>query len=494
MKTGYITLTLASCLLLMGSCKKFLEETSQDELVPTTTKEFNELLMGSGYPLLSGASVGDPPLNTLTTLMDDDVDGIAPRTSTSARTLSYRWSFTWQPDYYSAYLNGDNTSGANPWASYYNRILGCNIALKYADVSTGSITDKEYLKAQAYVLRAYYYFQLVNLYGWPYNDKTKSPETELGVPLILSPDLQDAGIARHTVKQVYDQILLDLENGISLLKTADIGGGLFRISLPAAHLLASRVNLHMDRWDAVISHANAVLEKNATLLNLNSFTVDATNNNVIVSTKNPETLWISGITTEVQPGDLATNTTMFTMSESLANMYTDKDLRWNTYVKKTTGRYLYNAMKWASRSAPGKSCRTSEAYLNRAEAYILQTQAGQGNGLAQANNDLNTIRKNRFSESNYKDVNFSDPVEALEFCREERRRELSFEDLRWFDLRRYGMPELKHIWYEPTATLYTLEAKDPAYVLPIPDNVLINNPAIRQNQLASPRVGAASNP
>ncbi|WP_442587528.1 RagB/SusD family nutrient uptake outer membrane protein [Pedobacter sp. AW31-3R] len=492
MKPIYKIFALTCLVMLLGSCKKFLEESSQDELVPKTTKEFNELLMGSGYPLLSGASVGDPPLNALTTLMDDDVEGIAPRTSTSARTLSYRWGFTWQPDYYSAYVNGDNTSGSNPWASFYNRILGCNIALKYADGSTGTDNDKNYLKGQAHVLRAYYYFQLVNLYGWPYNDPSKSPQRELAVPLILSPDLQDAGRPRNTVQEVYEQILKDISSGIHFLEGTTNNGGLFRIGLPAAHLLASRVYLHLENWQQVIAHADAVLETKPGLLNLQGFTADATTNNVIVSTKNPETLWIFGITTEVQSGDLATNTTMFSLSASLANSYTTADLRWNTYIRKTTGRYLYSAVKWASRSAPGKAWRTAEAYLNRAEAYLMLSKSGQG-GLSSALSDLNTLRRNRFAPATYTDVTFTHADEALAFCREERRRELCFEDQRWFDLRRYGMPAIEHIWYEPNATRYVLTAKDPAYVLPIPDNVLLNNPLLTQNPLAAARTGTAVN-
>lgn len=477
------------CLLALTSCEKFLEETSQDELIPTTTKEFNELLMGSGYPLLSGASIGDPPMNTLSTLMDDDVDGIAPRASTSARTLSYRWTFTWQPDYYPVYMNASNTSGANPWSSFYSRILGCNVALKYADGSEGADNDKIYLKGQAHILRAYYYFQLVNLYGWPYNDQNHPNTTSLGVPLILSPDLEDRGSSRSTVKEVYDQIVSDLDAGIAYLKATTVDGGSFRINAAAAHLLASRIYLYMEDWKKVLVHSDAVLQKKSNLLNLEGYTIDAANNKVIVSTSNPETLWIFGIATEVQSGDLATNTTMFTLSESLANLYTAQDLRWNTYVKKTTGRYLYSATKWAGRSAPGKSWRVSEAYLNRAEAYLMLTKSGQGNYLPQALNDMNTLRKNRFSAADYSALTFNDVNQLFDFYKEERRRELCFEDQRWFDLRRYGMPSISHIWYEPTAVKYTLQANDPAYLLPIPDNVLLHNRALIQNELAVPRIG-----
>ena len=72
----------------------------------------------------------------------------------------------------------------------------------------------------------------------------------------------------------------------------------------------------------------------------------------------------------------------------------------------------------------------------------------------------------------------------LQMCREERRRELFREELhRWFDLRRYGMPAIEHI-YRPSVTttqVFRLEARDPMYVMSIPDDVLNRNPALLQN-------------
>ena len=73
--------------------------------------------------------------------------------------------------------------------------------------------------------------------------------------------------------------------------------------------------------------------------------------------------------------------------------------------------------------------------------------------------------------------------ELIAFVRDERRRELCFENHRWFDLRRCGMPEMIH---EVTINKgqvqeYRLAKGSDRYVLPIPKKVLDKNPALVQN-------------
>lgn len=35
---------------MLGACGDFLEEESQSEVIPKTTSDFSELLLGTGYP------------------------------------------------------------------------------------------------------------------------------------------------------------------------------------------------------------------------------------------------------------------------------------------------------------------------------------------------------------------------------------------------------------------------------------------------------------
>ena len=51
---------------MLGSCGDFLEEESQSEVIPKTTSDFSELLLGTGYPDESA------PNFSFLSLMDDD--------------------------------------------------------------------------------------------------------------------------------------------------------------------------------------------------------------------------------------------------------------------------------------------------------------------------------------------------------------------------------------------------------------------------------------
>jgi hypothetical protein len=54
---------------------------------------------------------------------------------------------------------------------------------------------------------------------------------------------------------------------------------------------------------------------------------------------------------------------------------------------------------------------------------------------------------------------------------------------RWFDLRRYAMPEIKHIFMTGImrSEIFTLHKRDPQYVLPIPEDVITQNPSLIRN-------------
>ena len=139
--------------------------------------------------------------------------------------------------------------------------------------------------------------------------------------------------------------------------------------------------------------------------------------------------------------------------------------------------------------------RLSEAYLNymEAEAMLYKT-TGSTDHLQLSLNALNNLRQKRFAPDDYKAVNITDADKLVEFIHNERRRELCFESQRWYDLRRWGMPEIKHIWYDSksTVTTYTLKEKDPLYTVPIPDEAIEKNIRLEQNPLCEKRVGVTS--
>ena len=123
----------------------------------------------------------------------------------------------------------------------------------------------------------------------------------------------------------------------------------------------------------------------------------------------------------------------------------------------------------------GQSIRSAEAFLNRMEAYALSGEEG----LALA--ELNAFRKARII--GYTDVSLSGQT-LLDEIRLERRKELCFEGHRWFDLRRQGMPEIKHTYKAEKGGAvyeYVLKQGDPMYTIPFPNSVVLQNRALVQN-------------
>ena len=101
---------------------------------------------------------------------------------------------------------------------------------------------------------------------------------------------------------------------------------------------------------------------------------------------------------------------------------------------------------------------------------------------------MNNLRRCRLDPKVYVEktsADFSNGQALLKFIWEERRRELCFEEaMRFWDLRRQGMPELKHKWYSSwdKYETYTLPQGSKNYVLSIPRSELDYNNGCYDNE------------
>ena len=105
--------------------------------------------------------------------------------------------------------------------------------------------------------------------------------------------------------------------------------------------------------------------------------------------------------------------------------------------------------------------------------------------LSNATADLDHLRENRYN--NDSPVGYNDRSQLLDEVRKERRLELCYDEVRWFDLRRYGMPSISHKYKARKSAAwvtYTLSAKDPLYTLPIPNADIQQNSKLEQNESA----------
>jgi hypothetical protein len=500
--------------LPLSSCKKFLAESSQDELKPTTTDDLASVIYSDAYPYIQIT-------DTYTDLLTDDIQSNGVQQLNGAPNPTYlpfsnngTPIFTWNPYMFdnSSGTAGSNVSdllGVNSWTIYYTKIKGCNVVLDYINSVSGTAQAKNAITGQALFLRAFYYLKLVTLYGQPYSGMGIDPSKSLGVPLILTSKVSDAYPVRNTLVQVYKQIETDLLTAADLLKNNYTAPSLFRVSHVAAYALLSRLYLYMGRdqdMDNVILYANNALAIKPSLTQLSTYFTSATALSTVGiydQFLSQEVIWSYGVNQNISPANYfypATNNILtqvppFTVSASLLGLYDQGtgttnmgDLRFSIYFTKYPSYgYVSRTGKIGFQAYGAQGMRVAELYLNRAEACIKRyIKTAQGADINQALADLNYLRQNRYDTRNtaYVPVTFSDITQLYKFLQDERRRELCLEEnFRWTDIKRWGLA-ITHNYTDPygTTSTYTLNTgSNLIYALPIPYDVVASNYNLQQN-------------
>ena len=100
------------------------------------------------------------------------------------------------------------------WTAYYTWIANANYLLAACQSMSGTTAEKNYVKGQAYAIRAYSYFMLAQSFARTY----KGHENDPCVPLFTRKVWEGSASAlRSTVSQVYAQIDADIEQAVNLL-------------------------------------------------------------------------------------------------------------------------------------------------------------------------------------------------------------------------------------------------------------------------------------
>lgn len=476
MKTIYRFTSVVALICVLASCNGFLKESSQDEIRPNNVSDYKELIAGEIY-----SKVNNQRIHDYLDIMTDDCEEFArsARFGSDTRNTGYGY-FTWQQSpelQVTGALNSDEA-----WAFYYHQILVTNMILYDVDDLSGTAQEKAAVKAEAHIIRAYAYYMLVNLYGEPYDPATAS--SAAGVPLNDLVGAENKKFHRESVQTVYDQIMAD---GKEALRQFGICGGaqsIFRWNETAANIFMSRVCLYMRNWEDAASYASAALEQKADLWNLEQKEAegDGSDDGYFFSTRNPEILFTFGY--YYIPYFATGAKGAYPASQSLRDMYSKGDLRGGkngSYIR-YLGSTLFGGGKrycpYKSSDASlttgrhGNAIRTAEAYLNRAEAYSQMPDK-----YSEAMKDIEVIRRNRFTAASYEPLAAASQEEVIRAVRDERRRELCFEQQRWFDLRRWDRPSISHRYTPDLNDLsvyetYVLQENDPAYTLPVPKEVI----------------------
>ncbi len=183
----------------------------------------------------------------------------------------------WNPDGDQAWMDqfsdfsftASNPGIGGQWSYDFDGVSRSNIAISYLtdDKLTTSLgiddATKKFLLGQVYFLRAFYYFDLVNLYG--------------DVPLLLAPlkSFADAySVAkRETKANVYVQISKDLDLAKGLIPAGKYSSSTekWRVSQGAVLAMQAKVALYNQKWSDAITIISSLEALNYFSLNANYF-------------------------------------------------------------------------------------------------------------------------------------------------------------------------------------------------------------------------------
>ena len=126
----------------------------------------------------------------------------------------------------------DGRYGHFNWANNFSRIRQTNIFLSKIDGTTFDAALKQRMKGEVYFLRAYFYHNLMRMYG--------------GVPLITKVYglNDDYTVARNSFKETVDFIVANADSAAALLPLSYSGGDVGRVTKGAALALKARVLLY----------------------------------------------------------------------------------------------------------------------------------------------------------------------------------------------------------------------------------------------------------
>jgi len=144
----------------------------------------------------------------------------------------------------------NNSRTTSFWTNAYKVIVGANKVIEAID-NHADATANGQLLAENYYLRAFIHFQLVNIFGRPYNQGGDN----LGVPIKVDADAFNNPV-RATVGEVYAQIERDLQTAVDLFDKEK--ENVFA-SKEACWALLSRLYLYEEQYDKAIEYADKVI-------------------------------------------------------------------------------------------------------------------------------------------------------------------------------------------------------------------------------------------
>lgn len=143
-------------------------------------------------------------------------------------------------------VNSDNGQIESIWKHYYEGIVRANKVIYYVPDIEMDEELKQRIVGEAKFLRAYFYFNLTNIFG--------------EIPLKTEPinNVEDLSVAVSSVENIYEQIEQDLIDASAVLPISYDASNIGRVTKGAAFGLLSKVYLFQEKWSLALENADSV--------------------------------------------------------------------------------------------------------------------------------------------------------------------------------------------------------------------------------------------
>lgn len=442
-------LSLLVCLTTaLSGCKKFLDVKPKGRDIPAKIEHYdgmfnNTLLTQVTYTQVS--SIGTKLLeNTLYNIfMTDEL--MATKTSLGFMDYMMTQAYSWKPDIF------NEEDNACEWATMYQQIYTYNvIANEVMDADGGTAELKKQLLAEARASRALRYLVLAQYFGKPYNSATAA--LDLCVPIITEADLNQKGLNRNTVKEVYDFVIKELEESCPDLRKMTFHP--LRVAQSAGWFFLGKAYWYKGDYEnarLVLSKALETSADNAIGLTLYDYNTMVTQWGYKAATpyswttgfpannngSNKEVIYnlqysVSSITTPADP-------VLFVKPQHML-VYSANDQRRKFF----SDRSRTNVALEGFRRLPARTVFSLGADMPDLYLMLIECQARSANQAVQleARANLLEFRKKRMpvAEAGIP-ATVSNQEALIRFVVQERQREYLMTGMRWFDMRR--------LWNDP---------------------------------------------
>lgn len=265
MKNNKYTSVLAiASMVALGACSDI------DDIVPeggtmleTQLKATTSIIPGRADATFSGmyTKLGDPlSFGRFASERPDDFGFVMMAFSNDLEAAdivgqnnNYNWFSTCSE------LTTRNADFANPYIRYrgvYDEVARANDVIKaYGEITAETSAEIKYKVAQAYAIRAFCYLNIAPYFQFNYKTSSDKP----CVPLVTETTTDFTNNPRATVKEIYDQIVSDLDFAIANLE-GYTRPDKSKIDRQVAYGLRARANLDMGKYAEAASDAAAAAQ------------------------------------------------------------------------------------------------------------------------------------------------------------------------------------------------------------------------------------------